>query len=341
MMSHKRFIALMAFLFLAGKSFITDGERGGGKTHHAIATAHYLLTHPEGPWGRTVMLTNIIFQERTEDGLRLNFPENVYHIDSLKSMFRTIGMVKKQFNNKVRILIVLDETQFFMLSDRNSEDVNIAMIQWMAIARKLGCITWLITPSRGNLVPRIRNYYNDDKPGYTTGIFAKDIPRARRAIERYKLNAQPRDFTTIQYGKHGRPRLIPIPPDCPWCKEVDEMEVGDISYDHLSCADLEMGDGFVLKPFSKAISSILSAQYADIITQYFEALDKGPEGMEENLSVGQLLIREKMLISDELKKLSLSEAKISAAVHMSTSTWRRYYTTFLTQKEADSNGAMA
>lgn len=326
---------LMKFLFCPGKNYITDGERGGGKTFHAVAFAELLLRRKSPPWGHVVLLTNIIFLRKTADGLVNDTPDGVYHVTSMRSMLLKIGEILQMHGRDVTILVILDEAQNFMLSDVNADKVNLSLIRWFGTARKFNCVTWLITPAINNLVPRVRNFYNDDKPGYMSGMFRKDTGLARKYIDRHRLQGQPRDYTTIQYGAKGRPWLMHIPRTS-WTRSPDELEEGEYCYDHLSSADFSLGDDFDIKEFVQAVSNVPSHLIADAIVNFFRcgavAKESELQAAEANMRIAQ------MLRLDRMRRMRFSWSKISDIEDVPETTLKRWYKKHFNDKEEVANG---
>jgi len=332
-----RLIDLYHFLFVPGQSFITDGQRGSGKTHHAVAIAWQLLNgkQPKGAKHKYVLLTNVIFLRKTKNGTVKETPENVFHVTTMKAMLRQIGEILMEYGRDVRILLLLDEAQNFMMSDINSDKVNLAIIRWQGTARKFNCSTWFLSPTVKNFVPRIRNYEDDDEPGYMNGKWRKDIPRARKAIEDLGLDCEPRDLITVQYGRYGKVRMIPVP-TCPWCRSIEEIEVGEYCYDHLASADFTLGEDFDIKPFITAVSDVPSDKMAATILEYFEKLDAGEDG--EDVPVDQLIIRHSLECAHRAKDLDLtgcrklSDEKLAYIFGLTPTSFRRYRAKWLSTK---------
>lgn len=333
----QRLDELYSYLFTPGQSFISDGQRGSGKTHHAVAVAWKLVSRPDGPWGRVVLVTNIIFLRRTANGFVKDFPENVFHVTTMKDMLRTVGEVLKEYGRNVRILILLDEAQNFMLSDLNADKVNLSLIRWFGTARKFNCITWLLSPSIKNFVPRIRNFPDDDEPGYMSGIWRKDNLASRTIIEKKGLDCLPRDITTLRYGRDGKVRSLPVP-SSPWTRPPEKLKVGEYCYDHLSSADLTLGEDFDIRKFITRISDVESNRIPDEIIAFFDELEAGEEG--EDVSVDRILIRNNMEIAERLKALdvggrAISDEKIAAVLGLSATTYRRYRDAYLKTRDRE------
>jgi len=326
---------LLTFLFSPGKNYITDGERGGGKTHHAVAMGETLIKRRDPPWGKVVMLTNIIFLRKTASGLIHESPPGVHHVTTMKEMLLKIGEILKLHGRNVTILVILDETQNFMLSDVNADKVNLALIRWFGTARKFNCVTWLISPVINNFVPRVRNFYNDGKPGYMSGMFRKDNAMARRLIEHDRSHYQPRDYTTLQYGANGVPRLLFIPRTS-WTRSADELKDGEYCYDQLSSADFSLGDDFEIKDFVKAVSLVPSHEIADVIITFFEQLTAAKE-TEDQAAAANIRIAG-MLRVDRMRRMGFAWSKISNIEGVPETTLKRRYGKYLLGMECVTDG---
>jgi len=326
---------LLKFLFTPGKSYITDGERGGGKTHQAIAYAEMLIRRKDAPWGLVVLITNITFLLMTPEGPINKTPPGVHHVTTMKDMLLKIGELMKKHGRDVTILVILDEAQNFMLSDLNSEKTNTSLIKWFGTIRKFNCVVWLITPTIKNLVPRVRNFYNDDLPGYTSGMFRKDIPRARKYIEARGTKAQPRDYTTLQYGTNGKPWLLRIPP-ASWTRLPEDLKEGEYCYDHLSYADFALGEKFDLGKFNQALSNVPSHKTADAILDFFRNEETAAETESQAAEAAERIGR--MLRIDRMRKMGISWSKISAIEDTPESTVKRWYRKHFNGQGAASNG---
>ena len=326
---------LLTFLFSPGKNYITDGERGGGKTFHAVAYAEMLMQRKDPPWGRIELLTNIIFVKKTSDGLVNEAPAGVHHVTTMRDMLKKIGELLKKYGRDITLLVILDEAQNFMLSDVNADRVNLALIRWFGTARKFNCVTWLITPAINNLVPRVRNFYNEDRPGYTNAVWRKDVPRARRLIDAHGLKTHPREYTTIQYGINGRPWLLHIPMTS-WTRSSDELKDGEYCYDQLSSADFSLGDKFEIKDFVRAVSNVPSHLVADAIIDFFKNEDSAAETESQAAEAAERIGR--MLRIDRMRKMGLSWSKISVIEDTPETTVKRWYKRHFDGQEAAPNG---
>jgi len=160
---------LMSDLFRPGTNHVTDGVRGGGKTHQAVAYTEAMVRGAFPSMPRTVMLTNIIFVKRisktgpVDDQYVMETPPGVFHITSMEEMFRTITNLFTMYGRTgVNFILVLDEAQNFLLADEYQQDVSINFIKLYGTTRKFNLCIWLLTPSINNLPPRARNFLDAD-----------------------------------------------------------------------------------------------------------------------------------------------------------------------------------
>jgi hypothetical protein len=322
---------LLKFLFAPGKNYITDGERGGGKTFQAVAYAEMLIKRKHPPWGRIVLLTNIIFLQKTASGMIKATPPGVFRATTMKGMLQKIGEILKLHGRDVTILVILDEAQNFMLSDVNADKVNLALIRWFGTARKFQCVTWLISPTIKNMVPRVRNFYNEENPGYMNGIFRKDSARAKHFVEKFRPDTSPRDYTTLQYGDEGLPRLLQIP-KASWTRSPEELGEGEYCYDQLSSADFSLGDDFEIKDFVNAVSDVESEKMAAAILDFFAGKTAAAETEGQAAAANARI--ERMLRVDRMRRMKISWANIAVIEDMSEPTVRRWYKNYMGEKEA-------
>lgn len=274
---------LMSSLFRPGMNHVSDGLRGGGKTHHAMWMSNAVVQGIFDSIPRTTMLTNVIFLEKTAQGLREGYPPGVHHIQSMEQMFRKIGELLEK-DRQAQILCVLDEAQNFLLADQNQDDVNLAFVRFYGSTRKFGLILWMLTPSINNIVPRARNFHDHpEKPGYVNVRWRKDPQRAREYVREHGLDMEPRQFITVQMGHDHEPELMTVG-SSPWTTPLDELRTGGFGYDHLACADFSMGsEAFDFREFMRRCGGVPSMNLSSAILSYFDDMDcKAEEEGEEH-----------------------------------------------------------
>ena len=107
---------LMAEIFRPGTNYISQGLRGGGKTHTSVAFSWALVN---GLWkevGRVILLTNIIFIKRIKkspgnpktDYIDTEYPPGVYHVVTMEETFRTLSRFSmKRRNSSTHMIHIL------------------------------------------------------------------------------------------------------------------------------------------------------------------------------------------------------------------------------------------
>lgn len=274
---------LMADLFKPGMNHVSDGLRGGGKTHHAIWLSQALVQGlcPSVP--KMEMLTNVIFLQRTHNGFKEGYPPHVHHVQTMEDMFRQIGMILEK-DRSTPMLCVLDEVQNFLLADNNQDEVNQAFLKFYGTTRKFNLIFWMLTPSINNIVPRARNFYDDpNKPGYVNVRWRKNPQLARDFIRSRKAEISPKQLITVQMSQEHTPELMYVG-SSPWTTPLDEMRQGQYGYDHMSCADFSMGtEAFDFGALMKRIGGVPYMDLPATIRGYFDDMEaKQEEEGEDN-----------------------------------------------------------
>ena len=277
---------LMSDLFRPGTNHVTDGMRGGGKTHQAVAYAEVMVKGAFPSMSRVVMLTNIIFVKRisTEGPLDSQFametPPGVYHVTSMEGMFRVITRLFKQYGRTdVMFLLVLDEAQNFLLADEYQQDTSINFIKLYGTTRKFNMCIWLLTPSINNLPPRARNFLDGDPSGYVTCQWRKNKHAALEYIREHHItDAEPREFTTMKMGQNAIPIHFRVG-STSWTRPLEELAVGEYGYDHLANADFKVSESrqqdrqFDFTRFMEVCSDVPSYKIAGVMQHFFDVMD--------------------------------------------------------------------
>lgn len=277
--------SFLADIFKPGRNLVTDGERGGGKTHTSIAYAQAILSgkYPFDKIGRVVLLTNVIFlrkdSENEEDYVR-GTPDNVYHINSMEQMFRIIAKLMKQYKRNITFLVVLDEAQNYLLADANYEETSQNFTRMYGMTRKFNMCLWTLTPSISNLPPRARNFPdNPTEPGYVSVRFNKNKTVALNYIKKYGSDKNWKQFITIYLGTGHKPTNPMYVPVTPWTMQPEELPIGAYFYDHKSCADFTTStsekdeEKFNFRAFIKACSNVSSYELPDAMQRFFDRMD--------------------------------------------------------------------
>lgn len=277
---------LMSDLFRPGTNHITDGMRGGGKTHQAVAYSEAMVKGAYLSMPRTFMLTNIIFVKRVsmtgslESQFAMETPPGVYHITSMEEMFRVITRLFKQYGRTdVMFLLVLDEAQNFLLADEYQQDTSINFIKLYGTTRKFNMCIWLLTPSINNLPPRARNFLDADPSGYVTCQWRKNKHAAMEYIREHHIkDADPREFTTMKMGQNAIPVQFRVG-STSWTRPLEELEVGEYGYDHLANADFRVSISrqpdreFDFTRFMEVCSDVPSYKIASVMQHFFDRMD--------------------------------------------------------------------
>ncbi|MDY0236760.1 MAG: ATP-binding protein [Gudongella sp.] len=250
------------------------GPRGSGKTHFAVWLAQKLA---DGGYSDVPVevITNVVFVKKTESGsTAMGHPRGVHYADTMSDMFRIIGQILAEYGRDVTILTLMDEAQNYMLSDANGDPTNVAMVKYMANTRKFNQVMCLMTPARNNLVPRIRNFADDEKiPGYCGVLWQKDRAAADQHIRRYGLNMTAKQLISMQMSAGDPPVMLPVG-SSGWTTPISKLRAGGYAYDHRAVADWALGEGFNLKSFLQQVSKTPSDGLASAIEGFFSELGK-------------------------------------------------------------------
>ena len=275
---------LMSDLFRPGTNHITDGVRGGGKTHQAVAYTEYMVEGRFKGMPRVIMLTNIIFVKRVsfdgdlEQQFVMEDPPGVHHVTSMEQMFRIqTKMIKRYGREGVMFMLVLDEAQNFLLADEYQQDTSIAFIKFYGTTRKFNTCIWLLTPSINNLPPRARNFLDADPAGYVSCQWRKNKQLAAQYIAANHIEgADVREFTTMKMGANMAPVWFRIT-TTPWTRPLEELGIGEYGYDHLANADFKVSiddsNPFDFKAFMEATSDMPSYRMASVMQEFFDRMD--------------------------------------------------------------------
>ena len=265
-----------------GANHNINGPRGSGKTHLAIAISENVVKHRlPCATENVVVMTNVVMEKRTstnEDGFIQAYPPGVQSFNTFIDLLKEIGMILRKYGmGKVTIIVILDEAQNYMLSDQNGRPENLAISKFMGNARKFGVCTFFITPTRKNLVPRIRGFEDSDEAGYCRVEWRKDRHYATEYVDKYGLDVNPRDIVTIRMSDDDDPIPIWIPPST-WTKDPEKSNVGDYVYQTLAAADFSLGENpngvkFEIDDFLKFVSGKSFRRMPDLIEDYFIDFD--------------------------------------------------------------------
>ena len=133
---------LMSDLFRPGTNHVTDGMRGGGKTHQAVAYTEAMVKGAFPSMPHVVMLTNIIFVKRVskvgslESQFVMETPPGVYHVTSMEEMFRVITRLFRQYG-RTNVMFMLVLLIFAMLIMMPMNTVDMCMYMTVMVSRPM------------------------------------------------------------------------------------------------------------------------------------------------------------------------------------------------------------
>ena len=329
---------MMSDLFRPGTNHVTDGFRGGGKTHHAVAYAQAMVEGAYPSMGRVVLLTNIIFIKRVsfegdeEEQFSMETPPNVFHITSMEQMFRIeTRMMRKYGREGVMFLLILDEAQNFLLADEYQQETSIAFIKFYGTTRKYNTCIWLLTPSINNLPPRARNFLDSDPAGYVNARWRKNKGLAIQYIREHGIDdADPREFTQLKLGADASPVWFRIT-TTPWTTPKEDLDIGEYGYDHLANADfgvsIDKEKPFDFDRFMERCSDVPSYKMATVMQSFFDEMDGVVGGSASDPEEDAR--RERVLQIDRMRRIGLKWKQIAYILKVLESTIKTWYSKFL------------
>ena len=237
---------LMTDIFRPGANHISDGMRGGGKTHQSVAYGELMVKGAFPSMPRVEILTNIIFVKRVsktgplDDQFVMETPPGVHHITSMEEMFRTITkLFMKYGRTDVMFLLILDEAQNYLLADEYQQDTSINFIK-------------LYGTTRHAAMEYIREHHITD--------------------------ADPREFTTMKMGQNAVPVQFRVG-STSWTRPLEELEIGEYGYDHLANADFRVSKSrqqdrqFDFTRFLEVCSDVPSYKITSVMQHFFDVMD--------------------------------------------------------------------
>ena len=270
-------------IFKPGACLVSCGRRGGGKTHCAMSFAQKLVQgeFPDMP-GHVVLLSNVIFVRKGENGISEAYPDNVHKVTTIKEYFPIVADMLERYDRKdVLILLVLDEAQNFLLGDLNSSgDLARSFKTFAGLLRKWNTVAWFITPAMRNLTPAFRNFLDSDTDaGNVTCTFEKDVRRSQAYLDRKHMNLDARDIVYVKQGSHEPEKMLIVPPST-WTRDPETIRVGEYAYDTYSSADFRIGEGFPFYDFVYHVSGKSSYDMVASIREFYQKMEReaGEEG---------------------------------------------------------------
>lgn len=250
-----------------GAVWMTSGERGGGKTHTAVAIAERMVKGKFPQLPKIVVATNIIFYHKVDGEIRVESPPGVYHIRTMRDFFPIVVDSIRRFGRDVLIVLILDEAQGFVGGDLNSTNASIPMKEFLGTIRKYNSMVWFLTPSAKQLGPAFRNLINAKTPGNLTCRWKKDLALNEKWIKANKLKCTPKQLMIVRPYDH-EPAFIQIPVT-EWTGTVDKLEEGQYCYDHEASATFREGKGFCFNDFNDYMGGVASINAMDAIEEYY------------------------------------------------------------------------
>ena len=288
-----------------GAVWLTTGERGGGKTHTAVAVIEKMVG------GQFPSLPKAM--PRKGPG--------VYHITTMRELFPIVVKTIEEYGRKVMIMLVLDEAQGFISGDSNFTNSSIPMKEMLGTIRKYNLMVWLLTPTARSVGPAFRNLMNAKTPGNLTCFWRKDMAKNRRWIAQNHLPCEPRELmAVIPYD--SRPAALRVPVT-DWTCTVDDLEDGGYCYDHIASAAFEEGEGFDFNAFNRALGGVASLHAMDAIKEFYRTLDAPPE---EKASPEELMRITKARIYRQLTSGGITQSVAAKALGVARTTlndWAR------------------
>ena len=250
-----------------GAVWMTSGERGGGKTHTAVAIAERMVKGKFPQLPQIVVATNIIFYHKVDGEIRVEPPPGVYHIRTMRDFFPIVVDSIRRYGRDVLIVLILDEAQGFVGGDLNSTNASIPMKEFLGTIRKYNSMVWFLTPSAKQLGPAFRNLINAKTPGNLTCRWKKDLALNERWIQANHLSCTPKQLMIVRPYDH-EPAFVQIPVT-EWTGTVDSLQEGHYCYDHEASATFREGKGFSFNDFNDYMGGVASINAMDAIEEYY------------------------------------------------------------------------
>lgn len=331
-----------ADVFKAGRNIVSDGERGGGKTHTAIAIAEMMMSRrfPFDRFPKTFLLTNVIFMRKdgeSEDDYVEDTPEDVFHITSMEDMFRIMSDLYEKNGRDILFLVVLDEAQNYLLADSNSEETNQNFLRLYGMTRKFNMCLWTLTPAISNLPPRARNFADHpDKAGYVTARLYKDKAVAMTYIKRWHSDTNWKQWVTIKLNTAHKPTNPLFIPVTPWTMRPEDVKIGGYFYDTGACADFRTSisddpkEKFDFRGFINACSDVSSFKLPTVMKRFFDGMDSTPE-QKKRTDVDEQMERIVRLREHKVKweAIADSEIDVKTGKFVVKTTWQSRFEAYM------------
>ncbi len=307
-----------------GAVWLTSGERGGGKTHTAVAVMEKLVKGKVPGMRKVVVATNIIFYHKVNGNLKVEPPPGVYHITTMRELWPIVVDTIETYGRDVLIMLILDEAQGFIAGDNNFSNSSIPMKEMLGTIRKYSMMVWFLTPTARSVGPMFRNLINAKKnPGNITCRWKKDLELNQQWIDQCKLDSKPQEWmAVIPYDAPPVMMRIPI---TEWTGIQENLKEGQYCYDHVASATFKEGDGFDFNAFNDYLGGVASIYAMDAIKEFYarmEASEASEAGEDPEIAER----RQKMELATRLHdqfNLTWEDAASAANVPLGTlKTWR-------------------
>ena len=268
------------FRFIArpGAVWMTSGERGGGKTHTAVAVAEDFVKGKYPQMGKVIVATNIIFYHRVDGELLVEPPPGVYHIRTMRDFFPIVVDSIRKYGREVLIMLILDEAQGFVGGDNNYTNASIPMKEFLGTIRKYNTMVWFLTPSAKQLGPAFRNLINGNPPGNVTCRWKKDLELNERWIAAKHLPYGPKQLMAVR--PYDAPPMFLRVPKTEWTGTIDTLEEGKYCYDHEASATFREGQGFCFNDFNDYLGGVASIHAMDAIEEFYRLHVQAEDGAD-------------------------------------------------------------
>lgn len=305
-------------MLFPGAVWLTSGFRGGGKSHTAIAVAEQLVKGKFPALGRVFVLTNIIFYHKLgNNSLKVESPNGVYHVETMKDAFWKIYEILKENGTDVTILLILDEAQNFIAGDSNSSNASAMMKEFLGTIRKFRLAVWFLCPSKQSIGPAFRNWINDEKyPGNLTAEWKKDLKWNTKYVAKNHLKDSPKAFIFAKNYNWKKAKIVKVPVT-EWTQTKETIKPGQYCYDHEASATFRVGDDFDWEDFNRVLGGTASINLLPAIEQYYGKMATKVEEEQSAEDVTETLLDIAVRVK---KETDFPWTKISEIIGMSRST---------------------
>ncbi len=306
-----------------GAVWLTNGEKGGGKTHTAMAVAEQFVKGMYPSVGKIVVCTNIICLHKVHGRVIEETPADVHHITTMLEVFPIVVDSIEKYGREVTIMLILDEAQDFIGGDSNATNESIMMKKFLGTIRKYNLMVWFLTPTANSIGPAFRNLMNDPKyPGNVTCLWMKDMDLNARYIKAFDLKCTPRELMAVK-PYDADPAFIRVPVT-EWTGVYTDLKEGQYCYDHTAPATFYQGDGFDWDTFNRIMGGVSSLRALETIKEYYAQIDKKERNVKDPVQVE----REKKLAMcirahDELGHSWEDAAKVVGISVSTLKNWRK------------------